>query len=64
MKFFHPSVIFNGPYVPHAGLDFNDSCIIGFILASPMQCEPACIFGIDDFRSPKINFPNFGIYFT
>jgi hypothetical protein len=34
---FHPSMIFNGPYLPHTSSDFGDSCVIGFVLASSMQ---------------------------
>jgi hypothetical protein len=63
-EFFHPSMIFGGPYVPHMGLDFYDSCIIRFILANLTQCKPTGTFGDCDFGSPKINFPIFGIYFT
>ncbi len=35
--FFHPSIFFGGPYLPHTGSDFDDSHIIGFVLASSTQ---------------------------
>jgi hypothetical protein len=37
MKSFHPCVIFDKPYLSHMGLDFNNSHIIEFILASSTQ---------------------------
>jgi len=35
--FFHPSVIFSGPYFPLMGLDFDYFSVIGFVLASFTQ---------------------------
>jgi len=37
MKSCHPSVIFNEPCLPHMNLDFDNSCIIIFVLASYTQ---------------------------
>ncbi len=62
LDFFHPSMIFYGPYLPDMGLDFDRS------LESSWQAlhnsGSASTFGDYDFGSLHTNFLIFGIYFT
>jgi hypothetical protein len=64
MKKFHPSMIFDLPYLPHISSNLSDYRVIGSFWQVLRDNELVATFGDCDFGSLEINFPIFGIYFT